>query len=298
MGASTVPTHGKMGAIFAIRPNGFVGSAGLNDLTWGLGYSGGATAYFEVEIEHAAAPDKFRWRKNGGAWNEDVDITGAEQTLSDGQKLTFAAITGHTVGDKWVIGNLKAEPTSEAGTQAQITAAGNQILNPNHPPTWIDDTGKVALQVNFTNGLAIFNGNVGNVTVEGNGGYIPAAALQIVGYLIDWNMAVTLDMADISSMGQNWKQGIPGMAGGNGGANAYFIAAKSMFDTLKRCIEGGDKYYLLKLFTNDPDQDGTGDGFSVWASFTSFNLTTAMGDVVKESVSFQITGGISTLINS
>lgn len=292
MGANTAPVHGKLGAVYVLRPNGFSG-AGLNDLTFGTGFSGAATAYYEVVIDHVGGTDSFKWRKNGGAWTEDVNITGAEQTLDEGQKLTFLATTGHTLGDQWVIGNLKAEATTESGVDAQITSAGNRLLNPNAPPAWTDDGGKIALRVNFANGKAAFSGNVGNVTVAGNNGYIPAAALKKVGYLIDWSMNVTLDMADCSRMGQSWKEALPGQAGGSGSANAYFIATESLWHNLKEAIEAGERYFLLQLFTNDAAQDQTGDHYNVWATFTSFALSADIGSVVKEQVNFQINGEIA-----
>ena len=296
MASPTTPCHGKLGALYVLRPNGFSGS-GLNDLTWGTGYSGADASIYEVVIDHAAATDSFKWRKDGAAWTEDVNITGAEQTLDEGQKLTFAATTGHTATDQWVIGNLKAEPTTESGTGAQITAAARQLLNPNAPPTFADSGGKLVTQINFTNGTAIFDGNVTIVTVEGNNGYIPAAALKKVGYLLDWSLSITLDMADCSRMGQSWKEALPGQAGGSGSANGYFIATESLWKNLKESIEAGEKYFLLQLFNYDPDQDQTGDHINAWVSFTSFNLGADIGSVVKETVNFQLQGAISFTAN-
>ncbi len=293
MGSPTTPQHGKLGALYVLRPNGFSGS-GLNDLTWGTGSTAADLTYYEVEIDHVdASPDTFKWRVNGGAWTENVAITGAEQTLADGQKLTFAAADGHTVGDKWVIGNLKDEPTSESGDTAQITDATARLLNPNAPPTWTDSGGKTVEQVNFTNGTAIFNGNVGNVTVTGNNGFIPTSALQKVGYLVDWNLNLTLDMADCSRMGQQWKEALPGQAGGSGSASGYFIATQTLLNNLQEAIAQGEKYFLLQLFTNDPDQDQTGDHLNAWVAFTSFNVGAAIGAVVKEQVNFQVVGAVS-----
>ncbi|MDD4060458.1 MAG: hypothetical protein PHW08_07145 [Kiritimatiellae bacterium] len=292
MGSPTTPTHGKLGALYVLRPNGFNG-AGLNDLTWGTGFTGAATAYYEVVIDAEAATDTFKWRKNGGAWTAGVAITGLEQTLDEGQKLTFAAVTGHTLADQWVIGNLKAEATSESGASAQITAAANRLLNPNAPPTFTDDGGETVESINYTNGTAYFTGNVGNVTVAGNNGYVPAAALQKVGYLIDWNLSLTLDMADCSRVGQQWKEALPGLAGGDGGANAWFIATETLYNVLAEAIAAGEKYFLLQLFNYDPDQDQTGDHINAWVSFTAFNLTAAIAEVVKEGVSFQVVGAVS-----
>jgi len=296
MGSPTTPTHGKLGALYVLRPNGFSGS-GLNDLTWGTGSTALDLTYYEVVIDGVGTGtlgvDTFKWRVNGGAWTETVDITGVAQTLADGQQLTFAATTGHTADDQWVIGNLKSEPTSESGDQAQITDATARLLNPNAPPTWTDDGGETVLQVNFTNGTAIFTGNVGTVTVTGNNGYVPAAALQKVGYLIDWNLNLTLDMADCSRMGQQWKEALPGQAGGSGSANGYFIGNQTLLNCLQEAIARGDKYFLLQLFNYDPDQDQTGDHINAWVTFTSLNVGATIDAVVKEQVNFQVVGGVS-----
>ena len=106
MASPSTPTHGKYGAIWRLRPSGFNGD-GLNDVTWGTGFSGGGTSgYFEAEIDAEGTPDTFQWRKNGGAYTTGVAITGAAQTLSDSQTITFGATTGHTSGDKCAIGNF------------------------------------------------------------------------------------------------------------------------------------------------------------------------------------------------
>ena len=74
---------------------------GLDDLASGGAYTGTTPAVFEVEMQTAATPDTFRWRKNRGAWTSGVAVTGAAQNLSDGVTVTFGATTGHTVGEGW-----------------------------------------------------------------------------------------------------------------------------------------------------------------------------------------------------
>lgn len=301
MASPTVPTHGKLGALYVLRPNGFKGD-GLNDATWGVGSTAADLTYYEVVIDGVGTGgggvDTFKWRVNGGAWTETVDITGAAQTLADGQQITFAATTGHTADDQWVIGNLKDEPTTEATVYAQITDATARLLNPNAPPTFTDDGGKAVERINFTNGMATFNDTVGNVTVTGNNGYIPAAALQKVGYLIDWSLNLNLDMADCTKMGDQWKSALPGMAGGSGSANAYFVASETLLNNLQESIAAGDKYFLLQLFNYDPDQDQTGDHINAWVTFTGFSPSGDPGAVVKEKVDFQIHGEISFTANA
>jgi hypothetical protein len=292
MGSPTTPTHGKFANLYRRRPGGFSGS-GLNDATWGTGYNAAATAYFEVVIDTVGTPDKFKWRKNGGSWTTTVSITGSAQTLSDGQTITFAATTGHTLNDQWVIGNLYAEACTESGVTAQITDATRRLINPNVPPTWTDSGGKQRLEVNYTNGFATFAENVTAVTVTGNNGFIPAASLEKVGYLLGWTLDLALELAEMNYAGQAWKQWLPGMASGKGSAEAYFIAGKSVFNTITAEMAGGNAYYLLELFNYDPDQDQTGDHFIAWVTFDSFNLAPAMNAVVKETVNFQTVGPVS-----
>lgn len=300
MASPTTPTHGKFGALYRLRPNGFVGN-GLNDATLGILFSGADSAFYEVQIMAENTPDTYKWRKNGGAWDDNTgagfDITGAAQTLDEGQTITFADTTGHTLGDQWTIGNLKDEPCDETSATAQITDPLMRVINPNSPPTFTDAGSKNVLTINYTNGKAVFDGNVGEVTVTGNNGYIPSVALEKVGYLIDWGLDVSLDMADTSRQGQEFKEQIPGMAGASGSANQYFIGADSFFDAVEDNIDDTQKYHLLKLFSYDPDQDQTGDHFLAWVTFNSWGVNTTIGESVKETVSFTVHGAISFKAN-
>ncbi len=291
MASPTVPVHGKQGAMYRLRPNGFKG-AGLNDVTWGTGFTGVASAYYEVEIFAEATPDTFRWRVNGGAWDDNTGagyaITGAAQTLDDAQTITFAATTGHTVAEKWYIGNLKDEPCDESGATAQITATARRMLNPNTPPTFTDSGGAAVVWIDYASGTAHFDSNVTTVTVTGNDGYSPDGALTKVGYLQDWNMNVEVEMHDMSALGDTWKSALPGLGGGNGGANGFFIGNKSFFEAFEDNVDGTQKYFLLQLFNYDPDQDQTGDHWNVWVTFTSINVNVSIGELVKEGVNFTL----------
>jgi len=300
MASPTAPTHGKLAAIYRLRPNGFKGN-GLNDATWGTGFAGAASAYYEVVIDGELAGgggvDTFKWRKNGGGWTAGVDITGAAQTLDDGQKITFAATVGHTAGDQWTIGNFKDEATTEAADEAQITDSDLRLLNPNATPTFTDDGGKNVLIVDHTRGKAAFDGNVGNVDVDGNNGFVVEGGLEKCGYLIDWEYAIDLEMADASRMGQQWKEALPGQAGGEGHANGYFIAVDSFWDAFEDCADTTQDYFLLQLFNYDPDQDQTGDHLLVWVSFKAFGAVGQKGEVVKERVEFVMHGIPSFVAN-
>ena len=297
MASPSTPTHGKYGAIYRLRPNGFKGS-GLNDLTFGTGYSGAASAYFEVVIDAADTPDTFKWRKDRAAWTETVNITGSAQTLSDDQTITFAATTGHTATDQWVIGNLKDEDTTEDGTDAQITAAAHRLINPNATLVWSDSGGETMLVTDYSQGKAEFTGNVTIVTVTGANGFILAAALEKVGYLIDWSFNASVPMAAMNYQGQEWTKALPGQATANGSANSFFIGSDSFFDALEEAAEGGEKYFLLQLFNYDPDQDQTGDHHNCWVACNSLAVNAPIGDIVKEAINFDIHGIPSFVANA
>jgi hypothetical protein len=95
--AGTSTRRTSMGAKY------FIGS-GDDDVTLGGTYSGTTDGKYEVEIDHEGTPDSIKWRKDGGAYTEDVAITkGVAQTLAEGVTVNFADDDNHTAGDKWYI---------------------------------------------------------------------------------------------------------------------------------------------------------------------------------------------------
>lgn len=293
MAASTTPTHGKYGAIYRLRENNFKGS-GLNDLTLGLAAANAATAYYEIAIDGVGTGtgnvDTFKWRKNGGGWTTTVDITGSAQTLDESQAITFTATTGHTATDQWTIGNLKDEACDESGTTAQITSTARRILNPNATLTWTDSGGAVVQWVDYSSGTAHFDKAVTAVTVTGNNAFIVTSGLQKVGYTLDWSLTLNAAVTTITSQGDSWDTHIAGIANGTGSASAFYIANACFFTQLKDEVAGTPKYYFLQLFTNDPNANGTGDHFNVWAIFTSTGTKAELNSVVNESLSFTLQG--------
>lgn len=89
----------NVGTVAAPRFNG----AGLDDASSGGTYGGSLKAEFRVKIDGVGAPNTFSWQKDNGAITAGVSITGGSQALSDGVTVTFAATTGHTLGDFWII---------------------------------------------------------------------------------------------------------------------------------------------------------------------------------------------------
>ena len=286
IGPAAKPTHGKLGAIYRQRPNGFKGS-GLNDATWGTGFAGSASRYYEVVIDAVSSPDTVKWRANGGSWTSGVAITGAAQTLDNSQTITFAATTGHTVDDQWIIGNFKDEPCTESATVAQITDSTKRILNANSLPTFTDSGGADVLIIDPTRGRATFSANVAAVDVDGNNGFIVRSGLEQMGYLIDWTGNFNVAMADASRMGQQWREQLPGQGGGSGSANSYFLGNKSLITELIDNADTSQNWFFLELFTYDPAQDQSGDHLLCWVTFTGLNVN-ALGEVVKEPVTFDL----------
>ena len=289
-------THGKRANVFSLRPNGFDGT-GLNDAAWGVAFSGAASAYYEVEIDAEGTPDTFKWRKNGGGWTTGVSITGAAQTLDDGQTITFAATTGHTLGDSWTTGNLKAEACTESGATAQITDSAKRLLNPNTTVTFTDTGGANLLRIDYAAGKAYFDTNVTVVTAEGNNGYIPSGMLEKAGYLYEWSMDLALDLAEKSAFQDDWKKWEPGQAEANGSA-AGFFAGRKWFAVFEDCVDGPQAYFLVQFFSYDPDNDQTGDHINAWVIFENFNLSSPAAEMVKETIGYKVHGMPGFVVNA
>lgn len=284
-------THGKLGIVYRLLSNGFKGS-GLNDLTWGAYTGASDSSYFEVVIDAAGTPDTFKWRENGGGWTAGVAITGAAQTLSGAngdQALTFGATTGHTLNDQWVIGNLYQEACTESSAQAQITDTSMRILNPNATITWTDSGGANLRTVDFVTGTAYFDANVAQVTVTGDNGFIVEAALTKVGYLFGWGMQAGLDLDEITAQGDSWKTHVAGAGEMSGSAEGYMIG-KEWFDDVADQATGNQDFFLVQLFSYDPDDDQTGDHFNAWVKFNSYNANAPLGAVMKDTIGFVVDG--------
>ncbi len=299
MASPSAPTHGRLINLYALRPNGFKGS-GLNDLTWGTFSGAAASGHFEVVVTTggATSPNVFKWRVNGGAWTESIDMTGASQNLVAAgvgtQALTFGAIVGHTVDDQWSIGNLYAEGCTESTTTAQITETTHRLLNPNYPPAWTDSGGKYALEVDFSRGYANFSGNVATVTVAGSNAYVLESGLQKIGYLQGINLNMSRSMADASYNGVAYQSALSGQLVGSGTINKLTIADKDLYDV----VINSQKYFLIQVSTYDPDQDQTGDHWNLWVSFENFGVSSPLTDAVKTNLSFKSSGPFSFVSNT
>ena len=66
-------------------------------------YGHQSAVHYRVQIDGVAAPNTFKWSEDGGvSWDAStVPITGALQSLSNGVKIKFDSLTGHTNADYW-----------------------------------------------------------------------------------------------------------------------------------------------------------------------------------------------------
>ncbi|MEM0995455.1 MAG: S8 family serine peptidase [Bacteroidota bacterium] len=76
---------------------------GLNDMAVTQDYNGADREFFRIKIIATGAADQFIWNKGDGAFSPPIAITGAAQALSDDVEITFAAVTGHSENDTWIV---------------------------------------------------------------------------------------------------------------------------------------------------------------------------------------------------
>jgi hypothetical protein len=94
---------GSVDRAFRVKIDGY--NLGLDDAnSSGAGsYTGAVDNAFNVEIDSIGATDTFKWNFAGGGYTSLIPITGGAQALQDGVEVTFGAVTGHLVGEKWWI---------------------------------------------------------------------------------------------------------------------------------------------------------------------------------------------------
>jgi hypothetical protein len=106
-----------------------------------------------------------------------------------------------------------------------------------------------------------------------------------IAYSKGWSISVTLDMADASRAGQNWKEAVPGQSGWNGSFEMYFVPGnaqqKLVFDNIVAATPGtkiaGSKFLL----------DGATNGFTGSFFITGVSVAAQMGGIVSATVNFQ-----------
>lgn len=84
----------------------YYGTNGINDLTaHGIYTEDSRDIRFQIEIDGTSgASDTFRWSSDNGLnWTSGVVITGGQQPLQYGVRISFSSTTGHSIDDKWIV---------------------------------------------------------------------------------------------------------------------------------------------------------------------------------------------------
>lgn len=116
-------------------------------------------------------------------------------------------------------------------------------------------------------------------------------ATVIMEYSKGWSLSVSLEMADSSRSGQNWKEALPGLASWNGSFEIYFVAGnteqKAFFDNLVTAAPG------TKLTDVQFNLESTTSAFTGNIYITSISINASMGGVVSATVNFQGNGALT-----
>ena len=99
-------------------------NVGAVTITMGGTYTAGLSntpAFYEIYCTTDGTPDKFKWRKNGGTWSAEVEVTaGAMTTLGDGLEITFSSTSGMSLNDTYYV-------FSHAQRMIEVTSLYNVI---------------------------------------------------------------------------------------------------------------------------------------------------------------------------
>ena len=113
----------------------------------------------------------------------------------------------------------------------------------------------------------------------------------VMDYSKGWSLSVTLDMADASRSGQNWKEALPGQAGWNGSFEIYAVLGNTeqiaFFNNIVTATPG------TKLTDVHFNLDVAANHFSGDLFITGVSVNATMGGVVSATVNFQGNGALA-----
>ncbi len=112
----------------------------------------------------------------------------------------------------------------------------------------------------------------------------------------DWALNCTRGTIDVSTIGTEWKEYLPGQISADGSATIIYDPTN---DTVAKAIEDGEWNGTKLKFHIRPE--GTGSGkpdYALDAYVTGWNMTGATEDAIKVAVTFQGTGAITRTAQS
>lgn len=136
--------------------------------------------------------------------------------------------------------------------------------------------------------MAAVHGKRGTVTIG-----------SLVGKARNWTLNTTIDAADVSHFGSEWREFIPGLGSWTATVEALFDPADDAGQTSVRSWVfqsevGGANYVTVSLVTGDP-QYGTGASktYSGSGIITAYNHTADIGDAQVITLDIQGSGQLT-----
>ena len=106
-----------------------------------------------------------------------------------------------------------------------------------------------------------------------------------VDFTSGWNLNFSVDMADTSRQGQNWKNGLPGQGGFTGDMSGHLVLGnteqKALHDALVAAVPGTKLTGIKWLI------DGSTEGWSGDCYVTNYSVNAQVGDKVAVTIQFQ-----------
>ena len=155
--------------MFTIPDPSFNG-VGLDDLSSGSVFTHTKVVSFVIQIDGTGTPDTFKWMRTGGSWTGEIAVTGSEQTLEYGFKITFAATTGHTLTDQW---SITIAAPGVMGLFDHILANGNAKIVRATSDGKLWKTNAVTIKTGLGTSKYTFFEQWGDYLIITNGNHIP-----------------------------------------------------------------------------------------------------------------------------
>ena len=179
--------------------------------------------------------------------------------------------------------NVTAESCTASVLEAQITTATMRRFNPNAAIV-IGGTAIPVADIDYVNGIIKFQSSVAGSAVTVTGEYILQANLAEVGYITDWTLNMSLDLAEETAMGDVWKSYKAGIASWNASATGFF-----QDDTLGAMLTGEaspheNRLWLIEFYVDAPAEL---DRYVGWGIVSGVNVNATIGDLIKSPITIQ-----------
>ena len=115
---------------------------------------------------------------------------------------------------------------------------------------------------------------------------ITAGGVTLAGFIADFTVTLNMSTVEVTSVGDSDQFHVPGIRSGTAQGTLFYDQANAAISALELARRNGTE--VTFVFTWH-----TGASYTCQALVTSFAPTVAPGDVVKASISLQITGAVT-----